>query len=135
MIPLTTREEETMQYFWTHGSLFVRELQQLHTEPRPHVNTLSTFVRLLEEKGYVGHESMGSSHRYFALITEEEYRRVTLKSVIKKYFANSYRSAVSTLIQDNALSVEEVRQLLDEVEALHRSDGASVLESETSSQV
>jgi BlaI family penicillinase repressor len=54
MVRLTSKEEEILGYFWTKGPLFVRELLDLQEEPRPHYNTLSTIVRSLEEKGYIG---------------------------------------------------------------------------------
>lgn len=113
---LTAREEEVMGYFWKHERLFVRELVEMYPDPKPHFNTLSTFVRMLEEKGFLSHESFGVTYRYFAKISEEEYRNGTLKNVVKKYFDNSYLSVVSSLIKENDLSVNEVRKLLDEVE-------------------
>lgn len=113
---LTAKEEEVMRYFWDNNSLFVKQIMEMHPEPKPHINTLSTYVRLLEEKGFLSHEAFGSTYRYFTVITEEEYRNGTLKNVVKKYFDNSYLSVVSSLIKENDLSVEEVRKLLDEVE-------------------
>ncbi len=113
---LTAKEEEVMRYFWDNNALFVKQIMEMHPEPKPHINTLSTYVRLLEEKGFLSHETFGSTYRYFTVITEEEYRNGTLKNVVKKYFDNSYLSVVSSLIKENDLSVEEVRKLLDEVE-------------------
>lgn len=113
---LTPREEELMHRFWTHGPLFVRELVELFPEPRPHFNTLSTMVRTLETKGYVAHKSYGSTYQYYPAVTEEEFRRSTLKGVIRKYFDNSYLGAVSTLIREEQISVEELRELIDRIE-------------------
>ncbi|HBL34832.1 MAG TPA: transcriptional regulator, partial [Porphyromonadaceae bacterium] len=95
--------------------LFVRQLVQMHPEPKPHFNTLSTYVRALEEKGFLSHESFGTTYRYFSLVGETDYKNQTLRQVVKKYFDNSYLSVVSSLIKEEALSVEEVRKLLDEV--------------------
>ena len=109
-----------MQHFWQHNALFVKQLVELYPDPKPHFNTLSTYVRALEEKGFLAHEAFGSSYRYYVVIDEEAYRNKTLKNVVKKYFQNSYLSVVSSLIKDENLSVEEVRALLDEVEQLNR---------------
>lgn len=114
---ITVKEEEVMQYFWEHGPLFVKQLVELYPEPKPHFNTLSTYVRSLEEKQYLSHDVFGTTYRYFAIINEEEYRKGNLKSVVKKYFDNSYLSVVSSLIKDENISVDEVRKLLEEVEA------------------
>jgi hypothetical protein len=113
---LTPREEELMRWFWTRGPLFVRELVALYPEPRPHFNTLSTMVRTLEAKGYVAHKSYGNTYQYYAVVTEEEFRRSTLKGVIRKYFDNSYLGAVSTLIREEQISVDELRELLARIE-------------------
>ena len=116
MKDLSPKEEEVMRYFWADGSLFVKQLVNRYPDPKPHFNTLSTYVRSLEERGFLSHESFGSTYRYFAVIGENEYRNRTLKDVVKKYFDNSYLSVVSSLIKEQDLSVEEVRKLLDDVE-------------------
>ena len=113
---LTPREEELMRWFWTRGPLFVRELVALYPEPRPHFNTLSTMVRTLEAKGYVAHKSYGNTYQNYAEVTEEEFRRCTLKGVIRKYFDNSYLGAVSTLIREEQISVDELRELIARIE-------------------
>ncbi len=113
---LTFKEEEVMEYFWEHGSLFVKQLIEKYPEPKPHFNTLSTYVRSLEEKGYLSHHVYGTTYRYYALINKEKYNKDNLNSVIHKYFDNSYLSAVSSLINDKKISVDELRKLLDEVE-------------------
>ena len=117
MKQLTAKEEEVMRYFWENDALFVKQLVEMYPEPKPHFNTLSTYVRMLEEKGFISHETLGTTYRYFAVITEEEYRNGTLKNVVKKYFDNSYLSVVSSLIKDENISVDEIRKLLDEVES------------------
>ena len=119
MKQLTAKEEEVMRYFWENDALFVKQLVEMYPEPKPHFNTLSTYVRALEEKGFLSHETFGTTYRYFAVITEEEYRNGTLRNVVRKYFDNSYLSVVSSLIKEENISVEEVRKLLDEVEKLN----------------
>ena len=77
-------------------------------------------MRGLEEKGYLAHEAFGNTYRYFAAVTQDEFRSKTLKGVISKYFNNSYLSAVSTLVKKEEISVEELKQLIQEVEEAHR---------------
>lgn len=119
MKELTAREEEVMHYFWENEALFVKQLLEMYADPKPHFNTLSTYVRSLEEKGFLSHESFGSTYRYYKIISEEAYRHGTLKNVVRKYFGNSYLSVVSSLIKEQNLSVNEVRKMLDEVEKLN----------------
>lgn len=112
---LTSKEEEILGYFWVKGLLFVRELLDLQEEPKPHYNTLSTIVRSLEEKEYIGYKVFGNTHQYYALVSEEDYRRKTLKQVVSKYFDNSYSSVVSTLIEEEALTIEELQELIRQI--------------------
>lgn len=112
---LTSKEEEILGYFWAKGPLFVRELLDLQEEPKPHYNTLSTIVRTLEEKGYIGYKVFGNTHQYYALISEDEYRKKTLKQVVDKYFDNSYTRVVSTLIEEEVLTLDELQELIQQI--------------------
>ena len=113
---LTVKEEEIMNLFWERGSLFVRELLENYDDPKPHFNTLSTIVRGLEEKGFLTHKAYGNSHQYYAQITKEEFKERSLKDVIGKYYGNSVFSAVSALVQREAISADELRELITLVE-------------------
>lgn len=115
MIRLTSKEEEILSYFWLKGPLFVRELLDLQEEPKPHYNTLSTIVRSLEEKEYIGYKVFGNTHQYYALVSEDDYRKKTLRQVVSKYFDNSYSSVVSSLIEEEALTVDELQELIRQI--------------------
>lgn len=116
MKKLTSKEEEIMNLFWEKGPMFVKELKELYSDQKLHYNTLSTMVRLLEEKGFVDHEQFGNTHRYFAVIGEEEYRKGALGNVVKKYFNNSYKNVVSLFVEDQNLSLDELKKLIQEIE-------------------
>jgi BlaI family transcriptional regulator, penicillinase repressor len=116
MKELTAKEEEIMQFFWTDGALFVKQLVDKYPDPKPHFNTISTYVRALEEKAFLAHESFGTTYRYFPIVQAEEYQNRTLKNVVKKYFNNSYLNVVNSFIRSEDVSIDEIRKLLDEVE-------------------
>jgi predicted transcriptional regulator len=113
---LTNREEEIMGLFWQKGSLFVKEIIDELAEPKPHYNTISTIVRGLEEKGFVDHEQFGNTYRYFAIISREEFSKNTIKNMVSKYFDKSYSSVVSMFVEEENISVEEIKSLIREVE-------------------
>ena len=113
---LTKREEELMKLFWEKERLFVKEIIELLDEPKPHFNTISTIVRGLEAKGYVAHETFGNTYRYYAAVSEDEYGRSSLKNVVNRYFSNSYMSAVSSLVQEEKISVDELKSLIELIE-------------------
>jgi predicted transcriptional regulator len=116
MKTLSAREEEIMGFFWEKGPLFVKEIVVLYDEPRPHFNTLSTFVRALEEKGYLSHRTFGNTYQYYAVVSRDEFKKKTLKSVISKYFNNSYLGVVSSLVKEEEISLSELKELIREVE-------------------
>ena len=115
MKQLTEKEEELMNLFWERGPMFVREIVELYPDPKPHFNTISTFVRVLEQKGYVGHEQFGNSYKYHAAVSREEFSRKTLRSVMNRYFDNSLSGIVSALFNDEDLSDDEIRELIKKV--------------------
>ncbi len=113
---LTEKEAQIMQMLWSRGPMFVREMVEIYPEPKPHVNTVSTTVRILEDKGYVSHESVGGSHRYYAVARMEDFRERSLTDLVRNYFNNSYKSAVSALVEDEKISVDELREIIDLIE-------------------
>jgi BlaI family penicillinase repressor len=113
---LTAKEEEVMNFFWDKGPLFVKEIIDFYEEPKPHFNTISTFVRDLESRGYLGHEAHGKTYRYFPLVTREEFSKRTLKGVIENYFDKSYLNAVSALVKEEDISVEDLKKLIEQIE-------------------
>lgn len=112
-----------MHMLWEHGPMFVREMVGLYPEPRPHVNTVATLVRILEDKGYVSHEVLGSSHRFFAVAKKNDFRDRSLAEIIRDYFDNSYKSAVSALAEEEKISVEELREIIDLIESKNPASG------------
>ena len=116
MKTLTAKEEEIMGFFWEKGPLFVKEMLAFYDEPKPHFNTLSTIVRGLEEKGYLTHKAYGNTYQYYATVSREDFSKRTLKGVISKYFNNSYLNAVSSLVREEDISVDELKELIREVE-------------------
>ena len=119
MIVLTRKEEEIMTFFWEKGPLYVKEIQAFYDEPKPHINTISTMVRILEDKGLLGHESISKTYRYHALVDKNQFSNHTLKGIVRKYFNNSSFVAISSLIQEEDIPFDELRKLIDEVEKNH----------------
>ena len=116
MKKLTQKEEEIMNFFWEKGPMFVKELKEYYSVKKLHYNTLSTMVRALEEKGFIDHEQFGNTHRYFAAITKEDFRKGKLGNVVKSYFNNSYKNVVSLLVEEENLSLEDLKKLIAEIE-------------------
>ena len=115
---LTKAEEEIMQVLWDLDSAFVKDIISKLPKPKPAYNTVSTVVRTLEQKGFVGHEPLGKSHKYFPLITKDSYTRSFMKGFVKRYFSGSYQEMVSFFTKEDKLSVNELEQLVKELKNL-----------------
>ncbi len=113
---LTPKEEELMQLLWEHGPILISKLVELYPDPKPHFNTVSTVMRRLEGKGFVGHDEVAGAFHYYAIARKEDFRKRSFGNFIKNYFGGSYYGAVSALVEDEKISAEELRELLELVE-------------------
>ena len=92
---LTRGEEEIMQILWRLGDAVVNDIIARTDEPHPKYTTVATFLKILENKGFVSHTAEGKSHRYFPLIGREEYARGVMSSMLSSYFDGSLAQLVS----------------------------------------
>lgn len=117
---LTGLELQVMNQLWDREKAFVKTLvDEWPQEPKPAYNTVSTVVRILEEKGFVSHEAFGRSHQYFPLVKREEYQKNLMKSVLQNVFAGDVTTMVSTLVDNEDISSKEldaIRKMIDEAE-------------------
>ena len=111
---LTKAEEQVMQILWEMGEGVVRDIRDKFADPKPVRNTVSTVVRILEGKGFVGHKSYGNVHVYFPLVTKSDYSKTQLFGLMRNYFNNSFPAMASFFAREKDLSVEELEQLIEE---------------------
>ena len=100
----------------TFASPFGACLLEHYDEPKPHFNTLSTMVRTLEANGYLSHKAYGNSYQCYPIVTREEYAGSSFKGIISSYFNNSYLSAVSALVKEEKITIEELKGLIEQIE-------------------
>lgn len=113
---LTKAEEEIMQKLWTLKKAFVKDILQEFPEPKPAYNTVSTIVRILETKGFIGHESLGNSHQYYPLINRDSYKSFATRKLMSSYFDNSAHNMLSFFLEKEKLDVTEVDEILKMIE-------------------
>lgn len=111
---LTKAEEQVMQYLWSLGEGLVQEVRDCFEEPKPSRTTVSTIIRILETKGYVGHKASGRVFTYYPLIRKEDYSRHQLFGMMKDYFNDSFASMASFFAKESNLSIQEMESLLDD---------------------
>lgn len=113
---LTRAEEQIMQILWRLDNAFVKDIIEHLPEPKPAYNTVSTIVRILETKGFVAHKSFGKSHRYFALIDKDQYKKMVATKMLSGYFENSPKSMLSFFLEENKLGIDELDDILKLIE-------------------
>ena len=118
MRDLTKAEEQIMQVIWQLGPSFIKEILAEIAEPKPAYTTVSTIVRILEQKGFVDHKAYGATHQYFAVISKEEYSHFSMKKMLENYFDGSLKQMVSFFSKRENLDVKEMEELLRMVENL-----------------
>lgn len=117
MIRLTKAEEEIMQLFWTHGPSTVSQLIENMGTPKPPHSTISTFVRILEKKGFVDHKAFGRTYEYFPIIEKADYSKFSIRKLVGSYFDGSLNSLVSFLVKEESLSLKDLSMIIDDLKS------------------
>jgi len=76
---------------------------------------VATIVKILVEKEFVGINVFGRMHQYYPLISKDAYSKTSMKSLVKGYFEGSFSNAVSFMVKENNLSVEDLEMLLKQL--------------------
>jgi predicted transcriptional regulator len=112
---LTKAEDQVMQILWKLEKAFVKDIVEQMPEPKPAYNTVSTIVRILENKGFVEHKVYGKTHEYSPAISREKYTKFYLNNMIKGYFDGSFQNLVSFFARENKLNANDIQKLLSEI--------------------
>ncbi|TQD34797.1 BlaI/MecI/CopY family transcriptional regulator [Haloflavibacter putidus] len=115
MKELTKAEEEIMQLLWKLEQANVAALLEEMNEPKPAYNTVSTIVRILETKGFVGYKKVGRGHEYYPLIEKDNYSKFSLSKLMNNYFDGSMKTMLSFFVDKNDMSVKELEDILSEI--------------------
>ena len=115
MKTLTKAEEQVMQIVWKLKEGFIRDIMDALPPPKPHQNTVATILKILVEKEFVGIKVFGRQHQYYPLISKDSYSKASIKTLVKSYFGGSFSEAVSFMVKENSISVEDLETLLQQL--------------------
>ncbi|MEQ8364234.1 MAG: BlaI/MecI/CopY family transcriptional regulator [Cyclobacteriaceae bacterium] len=118
MKELTKAEDQIMQILWELEKAFVKDIIDQLPNPKPAYNTVSTIVRILEKKGFIGYKAYGKTHEYYPLISREHYTRFYLNNMVTGYFDGSFNNLVSFFAKENNMKVQDIDQLVQELEKI-----------------
>lgn len=115
MKTLTKAEEQVMQVIWKLKEGFIRDVMDAVPAPKPHQNTVATILKILVEKEFVGIKVFGRQHQYYPLVSKEAYSKAFMKNLVKSYFGGSFSEAVSFMVKENTISLEDLETLLQQL--------------------
>jgi len=117
MKQLTKVEEEIMQHLWLWelNEATVADIIEKIPEPKPAYNTISTIIRILENKQFVNHRKKGKGYIYFPLVKKEEYSGQSLNKLMNNYFNGSFKNMVSFFVKKNDMDIQDLEEILKEI--------------------
>lgn len=118
IVEFTKVEHQLMQVLWKLEKAFVKEIIQELPDPKPAYSTVSTMIRILETKGVVAYEAFGKTHRYYPLISKEEYMRFEADKFLDNYFSNSIQDMFSFFVNEKKIDLKDAEQLLKMIDKI-----------------
>ena len=116
MKELTKAEEQVMHFIWKLETAFLKDIVDEFPEPKPAYTTISTVIRVLVKKKFVGYKTYGKTHEYFPVVTKDDYFRLHFKGVVKNFFSGSVSNFTSFFTNDENLNLTELEQIKKMVE-------------------
>jgi predicted transcriptional regulator len=116
MEKLTHTEEEIMQAVWRTGEGNVKSFMDNLDQLSPYT-TIASVIKNLEKKGYLTSRMLGNAYLYKPVVTEEEYKRKFMNTVVKEYFDNSYKELVNFFVEQKKLSAKELKEIITMIES------------------
>ncbi|RZK67496.1 MAG: transcriptional regulator [Pedobacter sp.] len=110
---LTSAEENLMKLFWDLNSFYLKDVMEKHTEPKPHQNTVSTYLKILVEKGYLSTQKEGRIFKYSVVVPFDEYKKFVLRELANNFFNNSGKEILEFLFKENLVSQNELKEYFD----------------------
>lgn len=117
MQKLTRKEEEIMQVLWNLEKAFVKEVQELMPEPKPHYNTVSTMIKILEEKDFIGRKKIGNMYQYFPVVAKETYQSDAADDLLEKYFDGSSVNIIAHFAKKENMSESDIQEIIGLIKA------------------
>ena len=115
MKSLTKAEEQVMQALWKLEKGFLKDIVEVMPDPKPHPNTVATLLKILTEKEFVSATIYGRMNEYKPVVSKQAYFENTMSSLVKGYFDGSFTQAVSFLVEEKKLSLEDLELLLNQL--------------------
>ncbi len=112
---LTKAEEQVMQTLWKLQRAGLREITEAMSEPKPHVSTVATMLKILTDKGFISVEALGRMHFYSPTISKEEYSGQRIEGIARSYFDGSFNKVISYMVKSKNVSIDDLELLVEQL--------------------
>ena len=112
MKELTKAEEQIMQVIWRSEKVFIKDIVDQMPDPKPAYNTVGTFLKILENKGFVTREKIGNTFSYAAAVKKKAYTKNFMNGFLSNYFEGSAEKLFSFMVQEKKLDIKQVEELM-----------------------
>ncbi|MGC4130560.1 MAG: BlaI/MecI/CopY family transcriptional regulator [Bergeyella sp.] len=113
IIHLTPAEEQLMHLFWKINSFYLKDVMEQHPEPKPHRNTVSTYLKILVDKKFLSIGKEGRIFKYTVAIPFDDYRKFLLNNLTELYFNNSAPEIVKVMLEEKILNTRDLSSLFE----------------------
>lgn len=111
---LTKAEEQIMHILWNIEKGSVQDILKEFKDAKPARTTIATVLGILENKGFVTHDTEGRTNIYTTLIAKDEYSKKQLFGFMKDYFNGSFSSMISFFAKESNMGIEEMDKIMEE---------------------
>jgi predicted transcriptional regulator len=113
---LSEKEEALMRAVWKLDKAFAKDVREEMPEPKLHINTVSTMMKRLVDKGFLSYEDFGATYRYYPAISKKEYTSTYIRPELSRLFGGSIKDVVAFFAEEEEISVEELKEVIKLIE-------------------
>ena len=114
---LTDAELRLMEILWEKGTATVNDVVEALPKTRALAySTVLTTLRILEQKGYVGHEKQGRAFVYHPVVDRNQASRNAVNYIVSRFFDNSPELLVLNVLENESIAPAELERLKKLVE-------------------
>lgn len=108
---LNKTELQIMKYLWILDKGFMKDIVEKYPEPKPAYTTISTLLKRMIDKQYIGFERLGRDKEYYPILKKNDYFSKQVNGMIQHFFNDSKAQFASFFTKNADLSMEELQEL------------------------
>lgn len=120
VVSLSDGEWKIMNLLWEHESTITELKNELGKETGWDKHIVITMLSRMEKKGAVAHRDGGRAKIFYPLVTREEVSMQETRGFLQKVYRGSLGMMVNAMVEDQALTEEEIQELYGILEQAKR---------------